>query len=423
MRPIQDATEHLSRAKRNITLAVVEIERTHEYFRISSMCYDVINAGIKTQRYAEFFDAMERLASARKFFIAHREIKSSGTAIMNIDQLLKRALNMCLAEMQSLLERCGDAVEFTEGAYQGVNPMEDEIAKSFHEVCVTLNNNSELGYFDAYSNVRIDNIRKQLDSSLVQLGITSPGAGKGLLAMDAIAPTNVPYVPGSHPLQQYYTLVVEILRGEQLMWAFAFPNDSSDENLKCFANIVFFVVNELAQVLAAVSRDPKESAKRSGVLSQSNALLLRLDLMDLLLSRFEELKEHSALGGAQLKGNQNDQNRAYTALMQLRGQMVEATMSSATDMLEGVIMGMGPLSSAQDTCDLHPVTGHVLHTAKELAVFKSVYGRIFLLFVSKYRRCAPVCVHLCLFPVASLTSIASPPHAAPPRTALRTVPI
>ena len=381
MRPIQDATEHLSRAKRNITLAVVEIERTHEYFRISSMCYDVINAGIKSRSYTEFFDAMERLSSARKFFIAHREIKSSGTAIMNIDQLLKRALNMCLAEMQSLLELCGDAVEFTEGAYQGVNPMEDEIAESFHELSTTLNNNNEMGYFEAYSTVRIDNIRKQLDSSLRHLGLAGTG-GKVLLAMDGIAPMNVPYVPGSHPLQQYYTLAVEILAGEELMWAFAFPNDSSEENLTCFANIVHFVVSELAQVLTAVSRDSKESAKRAGVLSQSNALLLRLDLMDLLLSRYDELKEHAALGNGQPNTGAADHNRAYAELLQLRSQLVETSMGSATDMLEGVILGMGPLSSAQDTCDLHPVTGHVLHCAKELATFKSVYGRVYIIFVS-----------------------------------------
>lgn len=408
MRPIQDATEHLSRAKRNITLAVVEIERTHEYFRISSMCYDVINAGIKTANYTEFFDAMERLASARKFFIAHREIKSSGTAIMNIDQLLKRALQMCLAEVTSLLEKCGDAVEFTEGGYQGVNPMEDHLAESFHEVCTTLNNNNEMGYFEAYSAVRVQNVKKQLTNSLMNLGLTGGGGTGGAggksnsnsssnstpLSMESMAPTNVPYVPGSHPLMQYYTLAAEILHGEQLMWTFAFPNDSSYENHKCFASIVSAVVTELSQLLTAVTRDPREGVRRVGVLSQSNALLLHLDLMEMFLSRYEELREHSLVGGSGdarsggsgggLSGLNSSGSIAiaYDVLQQLRNSLVSGTMTTATNMLEGVMLGMGALSTAQDTCDLHPVTGHVLHCAKELARFKNAYGRIYSLYVS-----------------------------------------
>jgi hypothetical protein len=138
MRPIQTATESLSRAKQNITLAVIEIEKTHEYFRISSSCQDIISGGIKSGNYEDFFDAMDRLSNARKFFVSHREIKSSGSAIINIDSLLKRAVSMCLAELQSLLNKCGDAVEYVEGTVRGINPMEDNLATSIREICQTL---------------------------------------------------------------------------------------------------------------------------------------------------------------------------------------------------------------------------------------------------------------------------------------------
>ena len=78
----------MSRAKKNITLTVVEIEKTHEYFRISSGCQSIINGGIE-RNYADFFEAMEKLANARIFFAAHRMIKSSSAALITIDGLLK----------------------------------------------------------------------------------------------------------------------------------------------------------------------------------------------------------------------------------------------------------------------------------------------------------------------------------------------
>ena len=43
---------------------------------------------------------------------------------------------------------------------------------------------------------------------------------------------------------------------------------------------------------------------------------------------------------------------------------------------------MGPLSSAQDTSDLHPITGHVLHCCKEIITFRNIYARISSLSVS-----------------------------------------
>lgn len=58
------------------------------YRRISLSCQDTISAGLK-DNYEDFFEAMERLWNARKFFAAYKEIKSSGSAIINIDGLLK----------------------------------------------------------------------------------------------------------------------------------------------------------------------------------------------------------------------------------------------------------------------------------------------------------------------------------------------
>lgn len=45
---------------------------------------------------------------------------------------------MCLAEVETLLSECGGAIEFMEGAYQGVDPLEETTSENLREICQTL---------------------------------------------------------------------------------------------------------------------------------------------------------------------------------------------------------------------------------------------------------------------------------------------
>ena len=45
---------------------------------------------------------------------------------------------MCLVEFETLLSECGGAIEFVEGVYQGVNPLEEQTSDNLREICQTL---------------------------------------------------------------------------------------------------------------------------------------------------------------------------------------------------------------------------------------------------------------------------------------------
>lgn len=89
MRPIQNTTEKYSKAKKNINLTLIEVEKTYEYFRIAFEAKDVIAAGLNTSNRGNFFEALSKLTLAQKFFKEHKEIKSSETVLTNINSLVK----------------------------------------------------------------------------------------------------------------------------------------------------------------------------------------------------------------------------------------------------------------------------------------------------------------------------------------------
>lgn len=84
---------------------------------------------------------------------------------------------------------------------------------------------------------------------------------------------DIPYVKGMHPFKDHYVLVVEVLKGERLMWSFAFPNDTSDECIQCFVGIGEHTVSELSKAMSPLlqkTSGSKDLSKQSvvGVLHQ-----------------------------------------------------------------------------------------------------------------------------------------------------------
>ena len=154
---------------------------------------------------------MNRLGNAKKFFLSHREIKSSSSAIINIDNLLGKGINCCMNELTQLLRSCGDAVEYTEGTYHGVNPMDETVASNIKELCSMLSSHSNITYFDLYSKLRIENIDKQIKLTIDQVGLIY-NADKQIYISSTLN-LQVPYVTGAHPLKSLYILLIEILKG------------------------------------------------------------------------------------------------------------------------------------------------------------------------------------------------------------------
>lgn len=89
MRPIQDTTNTYSRAKSNIKDTITEVEKTYEFFRIANEVDAIISHGYGEFPHLQFFDAIVRLNNAKRFFENNRrEIKSSNTALVHIENLL-----------------------------------------------------------------------------------------------------------------------------------------------------------------------------------------------------------------------------------------------------------------------------------------------------------------------------------------------
>ena len=88
MKPIQNTTKHYTRAKENISLTLIEVGKTCEYFRIAGEVKEIVSLGFSSETRDEFFEALGKLSLAKHFFETHPEIKSSGTLLQTIDSLL-----------------------------------------------------------------------------------------------------------------------------------------------------------------------------------------------------------------------------------------------------------------------------------------------------------------------------------------------
>lgn len=76
-------------------------------------------------------------------------------------------------------------------------------------------------------------------------------------------------------------------------------------------------------------------------------------------------------------------NSAYKSLNTLRNSLVESCLVAICDMGDAISVKMGNTSTPQDTCDLHPISGHVLHCCKEIISHRNIYARIYGFAVSK----------------------------------------
>jgi cysteinyl-tRNA synthetase len=88
MSEIQSSTQRYIKAKDNISLTLVEMEKTYEYFRVGNEVKEIINSGYSSTNNKEYLSALIKLSQAKQFFETHREIKSSSSILINIESLI-----------------------------------------------------------------------------------------------------------------------------------------------------------------------------------------------------------------------------------------------------------------------------------------------------------------------------------------------
>lgn len=331
----------------------MEIEKTHEYFRISSDLEPIISKGIKDNQ-ADFFEAMERLLVAQEFFTSQRNMKSTLHALTAIDSLIRRAVAHCVDEIDRLLRTCGRSYELINGTFEPHNPMQPATADAVKLVCGYLAKLRQVNHFNVYKSLRIAQTKADLKAYEQSLQREWEGV---------LADKSGPYAAGKHPFASYYALAFSILRGELQLWGTALP--SSEDSVAVFISICEAAFLEMARVLM-----PYTSVKKyTNVLKQCNAFLVRLDVLDIFFSEFVQLKE--LCSGAE----PGHRNLALDVLFLIRNELAESTMTCAADVLHVVQTDVAASSLASqgllDACDLHPITGHVLCCVKELTVMGS----------------------------------------------------
>lgn len=305
-------TMPLMRARQNIGDTLVEIEKTYEYFRISGDLEHVISRGIKDNQ-TDFFEAVDRLSVAQDFFLNQRNMKSTMNALASIDALIKRAMAHCVDEVERLLRQCGKCYEVVNNTFEPDNPMQPATAEAIKQVCGYLNKFRQVTHLNVYKSLRVAQAKADLKAfeQSQQLGWDG-----------VLSDKSSPYAAGKHPFEHYYALAFSILRGELQMWGTALT--SSEDSISVFLSVCEAVLNEMSRVLS-----PYTSVKSHiSVLKQCNALLVRLDVLDIFFSEFVQLKELCS-------GTDHGQrNLALDSLYLLRNELAEATMTCAVDVLQ-----------------------------------------------------------------------------------------
>lgn len=115
MSEIQESTEKYIKAKESISLTLLEMEKTYEYFRVANEVKEIITEqGFTVTNQKEYLNALMKLSLAKQFFETHREIKSSTSVLLNIENLLAKANEACENEFEKCLNSAMKSVEFGE---------------------------------------------------------------------------------------------------------------------------------------------------------------------------------------------------------------------------------------------------------------------------------------------------------------------
>jgi len=374
MRPIQVATKHYTRAKENISLTLVEVGKTYEYFRVANEVREVIKAGLHTESQEEFFAALNRLLGAKRFFQTHLEIKSSSQALASTNELLNTALASCMEEFERLLRDSGKTIHFQEGQYSIVNPLTQDSAGDVKAICTVLSGHEDRALFDVYQSVRISKLKSELKEHEASKSKEWHAAAR-----------DGPYEKGSHPFRDYFQLAYWLLRSELNLWGSTLP--STSESLKVFVAICDAVIGELDRVLMPLLSDDFSRAYSNPVVKRSKMLLVRLDVLETLTDLYEEFRDLC-------KPDARNESSASTGLSRMRQDVVNASASlveslssesiragfTYVDISRKVAVGAAGSDAAllndSSACDLHPAAGNIMYCCSEMREYSASYRRM-----------------------------------------------
>ena len=341
-----------------------------------------INSGLNindSHKSKEFYNSITRLTKAKEFFESNRkDIKSAGSALTKIDTVLSKGINKLSEEFEKLLILCNPYIKIINknGNYIQAISLESQTIqanmKNYEEIIKhmidVMDNNNIKAHYLIYEKVRSEHIKAQLKANITE----------NMKIWEDID-QEIPYEKGTHPFENCFNLLYEIVNYDIKMWEKIFTY--TPDSIKVCINICNSINIELDSVLSPIWEEidiKNMKAKKSNIiLKQINTFLIRLDALDILTKKYDELQDL-------YKPDSQKETIASIALTKIRDSLLEACVESIVILTNNMSYD-GSISYASNDkksnedgdwiCDLHPITGNVLHCCKQMAKFK-IYKQV-----------------------------------------------
>ena len=365
MKPIENTTETYTRAQHNITKTINEIEKTYEYFRYASDVEPVINQGMGSYPHQPFFTSYKKLHDAKKFFEEHkRDIKSSSTALVYIDNLITRAINKIGDHLTEQLNSIGKSIKLEDDLkYKAYNPIENEsVIKEINGLFGILEANEIKIHYHIYESVRVE-----LCLSIVKELYNTHSNEWARLSQD------VPYTSGNHPLEKVLELTIELIQGELGLWNLLLA--STDEAVLLYTTICDALLSEVQTMIAPIFLIEYDYNSPNLVLRQSNSFLIRMDVFVTLTNYYDDLHDLS-------RSDSKTENIASEKVASIRKICLEGCIESINHLLVAANnCGLTNKSIANNdlSSDLHPTTGNIIYCCKNMTRFATAYNTLYSL--------------------------------------------
>jgi len=371
----------------------------------------------------EFFDAIERITTAKRFFDSHRDMKSAHGAMINIDNMIKRAMLHCVDEMNRIFKSCGCTFkEEKDGTLAVVSPVSDGNITWVKTICDCLEAHEVSQHLPMYLEQRTSIIKSSLRnyegfSTLNKASGHSASTGKSSPAalLELIKEGTMLYTKGNMFFPRFMEAVLATLRGETLLFSKVLPN-SNPQTEKAFCAVCLCVIEELRCIIKpfvgesalenlvgggsssgagsggsglmgtsfSIKKADKNVDTKPIILQRkSNLFLIHLDILDTFLANFFDLRNLST------PDDLKDKVLAVplsTLLDEQRSSIVRSCLLGLEHLLQAIRMttSTSAISSATNSSnststrapintDLHPISGYVLCFCKEVVEFETVY--------------------------------------------------
>jgi len=308
---------------------------------------------------------LNKLILAKKFFETHTEIKSSSSVLTTIKSLIKTALTSCETVFEKLMKTCTSSVEIIDGTYNIINPLPANTVSDIKLICNNLELNQHRTHLETYQRLRIIQIKSDLNKFESNHSEEWANAHK-----------DVPYQKGSHPFKDYCNYSFEVLRGELQLWGSLLPSNS--ETIQVYVNICEATLITIRQVISDFLIDKKsKEVNKNTALKQINKFLIQLDILDIFMSKYEELRDLCRLDNSSENKSSKEVNNIRNSLIESISHSISILFEITSDVNQiintNVIHSKEKSTDIDDSCDLYPITGNILHCCKEITNFVSIY--------------------------------------------------